>query len=190
MEKEFEIIKACQAGNYEGFGALYGAYIKKIYDFVYWKTYHKETAEDIVSAVFMKALENIKSYRPEKGSFSAWLYGIARNAVIDHCRKGRPEIPVEDIWDIPDKNNLEVDFDVRDKLEEVKKNLAQFKRAHREIVILRLWQELSYREISEIVGASEANCKMIFSRTLSKLRSEMGPLAFMIFLSQFLNLKY
>jgi RNA polymerase sigma-70 factor (ECF subfamily) len=137
----------------------------------------------------MKALENIKNYRPDKGSFSAWLYGVARNAVIDHYRKGKLEIPTEDIWDLPSGGDLETDLDVRDKLEAVKKNLAQFKPAHREIVILRLWQELSYREISEIVGASEANCKMIFSRTLSKLRNEMGTLAFLIFLNQFLNLK-
>jgi RNA polymerase sigma-70 factor (ECF subfamily) len=181
MENELKIIEACQAGNFEGFGALYEAYIRKIYDFIYYKTYHKETAEDIASAVFMKVLENIKSYKPGKGSFSAWLYGIARHAVIDHYRKGKPEVPVEDVFDLPGTGDLTVDIDAKDRLEEVRAHLAKFKPAHREIVILRLWQELSHREIAEITGTSEANCKMIFSRTLGKLRAEMGPAIFTLF---------
>jgi RNA polymerase sigma-70 factor (ECF subfamily) len=182
MENELEIIKACQAGNFDGFGALYEAYIRKIYDFIYYKTYHKETAEDIASAVFMKALENIGSYKPGKGSFSAWLYGIARHAVIDHYRRGKPEIPVEDIWDLAEPRDFTVDIDAKHQLKEVQTHLAKFKPAHREIMMLRLWQELSYREIAEIAGTSEANCKMIFSRTLGKLRAEMGPAAFIAFL--------
>ena len=190
MENELKVIRECQAGNLEGFGALYEAYIRKIYDFIYYKTYHKETAEDIVSSVFMKALENIKSYTPGKGSFSAWLYGIARHAVIDHYRKGKPEVPVEDIFDLPGAGDFTVDIDAKDRLEEVKTHLAKFKPAHREIVMLRLWQELSHREIAEIIGTSEANCKMIFSRTLGKLRSEMSLSVFMLFISMGLFAKY
>ncbi len=183
MENELKIIKECQAGNFNGFGVLYKAYIKKIYDFIYYKTYHKETAEDIASSVFMKVLENIKSYKPGRGSFSAWLYGIARYAVIDHYRTIKPEIPVEDIWDMPGKGDLTTDIDVKDQLGEVRKHLAKFKPVHREIVMLRLWQELSYREIAEIIGTSEANCKMIFSRIIGKLRKEMSLQAFVFFLS-------
>jgi len=190
MENESEIIRECQAGNFEGFGVLYKAYVRRIYDFIYYKTYHKETAEDIASAVFMKVLENIKSYKPGKGSFSAWLYGIARNAVIDHYRKGKPEIPVEDIWDLPETRDFTADIDNKNRLEEVRTHLVKFKPAHRQIIILRLWQELSYREIAEISGNSEANCKMIFSRTIGKLRSEMSLPALIFFLSMGLFEKY
>lgn len=181
MESKLKIIKECQAGNFEGFGQLYEAYVKKIYDFVYYKTYHKETAEDIVSAVFMKALENIGRFKAERGSFAAWVYGIARHAVIDHFRGRKPEIPAEDVWDIPDSHDFAADIENKDQLESVRRHLSKFKPAHREIVILRLWQGLSYKEISEITGASEANCKMIFSRIIGKLRSEMGAAAFLLF---------
>jgi RNA polymerase sigma-70 factor (ECF subfamily) len=180
--QEKQIIKASQAGNFEGFGLLYEAYVKKIYSFVYYKTYHKETAEDIVSEVFMKALENVGSYKSGRGSFSAWLYGIARHSVVDHFRAARPGINIEDVWDLADEQNLEVDLDAREKLNEVKKYLAKFKPAHREIITMRLWGEMSYREISEIVGLSEANCKMIFSREMGKLRASMGVAAFLLFI--------
>ena len=183
--QEKQIIKACQAGNFEGFGELYEAYVKKIYSFVYYKTYHKETAEDIVSGVFMKALENVNGYKSGRGSFSAWLYGIARHAVIDHFRAVRPSINIEDVWDLADEENLEIDLDAREKLREVKKYLAKFKPAHREIIMMRLWGERSHREIAEAVGLSEANCKMIFSRQMGKLRAEMGATAFLLFM--FLN---
>jgi RNA polymerase sigma factor (sigma-70 family) len=179
--KEKQILLACRVGNLEGFGELYEAYLKKIYSFVYYKTYHKETAEDIVSLVFMKALENISSYKSGRGSFAAWLYGIARHAVVDHFRGIKPSVNIEDVWDLSDDNDLAVDFEVREKLEAVKKYLAKFSPAHREIMILRLWQGLSYREISEIVGPSEANCKMIFSRNIAKLRVELGAAAFLFF---------
>lgn len=186
--QEKQIIKACQVGNFEGFDLLYEAYVKKIYSFVYYKTYHRETAEDLVSAVFMKVLENINGYKANRGSFSAWLYGIARHTVVDHFRALRPTVQIEDVWDLADPENLEVDFDAREKLEAVKKYLAKFKPAHREIIMMRLWGELSYREISEIVGTSEANCKMIFSRGVSRLRSEMGATAFAMFIfTNFLN---
>ncbi len=180
--QEKQIIKACQAANFEGFGELYEAYVKKIYRFVYYKTYHKETAEDLVSTVFMKALENIGSYKSSRGSFSAWLYGIARHAVIDYFRAARPSVKIEDVWDLAGGENLEIDFDAREKLNEVKKYLAKFNPAHREIIMMRLWESLSYREISEIIGLSEANCKMIFSRTMAKLRAEMGAAAFLLFI--------
>jgi len=180
--QEKQVIKVCQAGNFEGFGSLYEAYVKKIYSFVYYKTYHKETAEDIVSEVFMKALENIAGYKSGRGSFSAWLYGIARHAVIDHFRAARPSANLEDVWDLSDGENLEIDFDAREKLNEVKKYLAKFKPMHRDIMIMRLWGEMSYREIAEAVGLSEANCKMIFSREIGKLRAEMGPVVFLLFL--------
>ncbi len=184
--KEKQIILACQAGKFEGFGELYEAYIQKIYNFVYYKTYHKETAEDLVSLTFMKALENIGGYKPSRGSFAAWLYGIARHAVVDYFRASRPSVNIEDVWDLSDSKDLAIDLDAREKLEAVKKHLAKFSPAHREIMILRLWQGLSYREISEISGFSEANCKMIFSRNMAKLRTEMGVTAFALFI--FFNL--
>ncbi len=180
--QEKQIVEACQAGNFEGFGMLYEAYVKKIYSFVYYKTYHKETAEDIVSTVFMKALENLGGYKISRGSFSAWLYGIARHAVADHYRAARPSVNLEDVWDLSDDQNLEIDLDAREKLREVKKYLAKFKPEHREIIMMRLWGEMSYREIAEAVGLSEVNCKMIFSREMGKLRTEMGAAAFLLFM--------
>jgi len=167
-------IKKCQKGDLDLFAEVYDEFFDKIYRFIYYKTHHQETAEDLTSQVFVKALEKIQSFSPKKGMFSSWLYRIARNNVIDYYRTQKKEFDITGVWDLKDKQNIEYDLGVQEKLEEVKKYLKELKPDQREIVVMRVWDGLSYREISEILGKSEDNCKMIFSRTMGKLRREIS----------------
>lgn len=171
---ESAAIRACQAGNLKEFGVLYDRYVKKIYDFIYYKTWHRETAEDLTSQVFFKALENINSFDEAKGGFSSWIYRIARNTVIDHYRTKKQEVNIDDVWGLQKDNTIETDIDVSQKLEKVREYLEQFKPQQREVVILRLWENMSYHEIAEATGLSVASCKMTVSRVLNKLRQEMA----------------
>lgn len=70
-------------------------------------------------------------------------------------------------------------------LDKVKECLTHLKKEQREVVILRVWDELAYSEIAEILEKSEDNCKMIFSRSLEKLKQEL-PLS--IYLLLLLNI--
>ena len=162
-----------QAGKKEAFGTIYDAFIKPIYNFVYYKTHHKETAEDITSLVFTKAFQNIHTYKPDKGPFSAWLYQIARNQVIDHYRSAHADVDIEDAWDIGDRTDIDQDIDTRDQLKKVQAYLGTLSAEQRDIVLLRVWQGLSYAEIAATMGKSEASCKMMFSRTISKLKENV-----------------
>lgn len=175
MEKaeEQKIIIDCQKGNKEEFGKLYDRYVRKIYDFVYYKTHHKETAEDITSRVFIKALEKIDTFNCDRGFFSAWIYQIARNSVIDFYRTKKGDIGIDDVWDLASIDNIERDIDVRQKLEKVEKYLKELKNDQREIIMLRVWQGMNYKEIAEILDKSEASCKMMFSRAIKDLRKDV-----------------
>jgi len=181
MSDEEKLISRCQQGELEKFGLLYDKYIKKIYDFVYYKTMHKETAEDLVSQIFMKALSKIMDFKFNQGTFQAWLYRIARNSVIDHYRTKKQDINIEDVWDLAGDADLERDIDNREKLKAVEKYLAKLKPSQREIIVLRVWQELSYKEIADITGKSEDSCKMAYSRAINRLRREV-PIAIYILL--------
>ncbi len=165
----------CQRGDREAFGVLYDRYAEKIYRFVYFKVLNKDITEDIVSAVFMKAYEKIASFNAQKGNFSQWIYSIARNSVIDHYRTARKNIDIEDIFDLGEDERTEVKIDARNLLKKVEKYLTKLNPRQREIVTLRVWEELSYREIAEIVGGSEDSVKVMFSRTIRELRSKLGP---------------
>lgn len=181
--QEQEIAASCQAGNTEQFGELYDRYVRKIYAFIYYKTLHRETAEDLTSEVFLKALKNIKSFDLEK-KFSTWLYAIARNSVIDHYRTLKRAQPIEDVWDLGDESDMSEKIDDRIVFEKINKHLARLSPIQRDIIILRIWEDMSYADIAGIVGKNEGNCKVIFSRAIAELRTYMPDLL-LIFLLPF-----
>ncbi|MEI8344271.1 MAG: sigma-70 family RNA polymerase sigma factor [Candidatus Moraniibacteriota bacterium] len=176
---DVELVASFQTGKTEDFGLLYDKYVHKIYDYIYFKTHHREIAEDLCSKTFLKCLEKLGTYQPSKGSFSSWLYRIATNTVIDHYRTQKSHANIEDAWDLVSGEDLLKDVENKDKFAEVEKLLKQLKPDQRDIVMLRIWSGLSYCEIAEIVGKSEDNCKMIFSRAVGSLRSEL-VLAFLL----------
>ncbi|MFH1451160.1 MAG: RNA polymerase sigma factor [bacterium] len=176
---EKEIILACQSGKMERFAEIYDLYVKKIYGFIYCKTFHRETAEDLTSETFLKALRGISKFKDE-GNFSSWVYQIARNTVIDYYRCRKTAVNIDDVWDLGEDVDIEGSLDQKAKLLEVKKYLAVLPSIQRDIVLMRIWQEMSYQEIADAVGKTEENCRVIFSRTLSKLRSTMPLEVFLL----------
>lgn len=178
---ELKLISLCQRGKLENFSGLYDLYIRKIFNFIYYRTHHKQTAEDLTSLTFTKALQHINDFRSDKGSFASWLYQIARNTVTDHFRQARPTSDIEDAWGLSSKDDIERDVDTRQKLDQVNKYLKGLPAQQRDIVIMRVWDGLSHREIAEIMGITEANSKVIYSRTLAKLNQAVGAAALITF---------
>lgn len=168
--EEQNLIKVCRGGNLAEFGPLYDRYADKIYRYVFYRVRHKETAQDITAQVFFKALENIKNFDESRGYFSAWLYRIAKNAMADHFRAARTHYNIDDLWDLAGDENPDEDALMKERVIKVKESLKSLDAQQREIVIMRLWDGLSYREIAEIVGKTEGNSKMIFSRAIAKLK--------------------
>jgi RNA polymerase sigma-70 factor, ECF subfamily len=162
------------------FGRLYDRYVKAIYRFIYYKTHHKETAEDLTSKTFIKALSKFNSFEAEKGNFTTWLYQIARNTVIDFYRTKKNNLNIEDIWDLSDYKDIERDAHISQQLEDVKKHLNTFSAEQREIIILRVWEDLSYQEIAQITGKTEENCRVSFSRAIAKLRSSISIISLLL----------
>jgi RNA polymerase sigma-70 factor (ECF subfamily) len=169
---EQEAILKIAAGNTEAFGTIYDLYIEKIYRFVYYRTHHKQTAEDLTSVVFTKAFDKFSSF-DKKANFATWLFRIARNTVIDHYRTKKSVSDIEEAFDLSDSTNISRDYELKEKLDHVKKYLSELAEEQRDLVIMRLWDGLSYAEIAAITGKTEANLRVNFSRVVGRMQKEM-----------------
>lgn len=184
-QTELQLALEARRGNAESFGRLYELYIKKIYDFVYYKTLNKEVAEDITSLVFVKAWHKINQFKDR--SFSAWLYTIARHAVVDHYRRERFHQDIDDCWDLADQTDFLKQIDSDLKIEVIKEAMKSLKNEEREILIMRFWLDLSFLEIAEQLGKQEGAVKMSLGRTLKNLKNKV-PLLVIILWPEIINI--
>lgn len=169
--RESEAIRKCQEGDRAAFGQVYDSYVGKIYGFVYFKTMHKEAAEDLTSQIFLKAMEKIERFDPDT-NFSAWIFTIARNCVIDYFRAQKEELCIEDVWGLSDNEDLERDFENKERLVALKEYLSTLQPEQREIILMRFWCDMSFREMSAALGKSEGSLKMAMSRMMRQARQE------------------
>jgi len=188
MDEEFQTAVAdCQKGDLSAFAIIYDGFIKKIYNYLYFRTRHKQLAEDLASVTFTKALKNISSYRQESGTLQAWLYRIARNTLIDHYRTSKPTSDIGDAESFGTNDSVEKELDAKQELQKVYAYLNKLPTEQKDLIVMRVWDELSYKEISIITGKSPDALKMSVSRILSKLRAEVSMLALVVTVIQLLN---
>lgn len=177
------LVASFQGGDADAFTELYNRYVKRMYDFVYFKTHHQQTAQDITSQTFLQMMEKIQTYDPRKGAFSAWLHRIARNLVIDHFRALKPTTPIEDVWDLAGDTDVESDADTAVKLEAVRKVLSQLTAKQRNVLLLRLWHGYAFAEIAQALGMTEAACKMQYKRGITTVRKDLVLSLFLLLFS-------
>lgn len=174
---------ACRSGSLNAFGDIYDAFFKKIYDFVYYKTLDSAVAEDLTSEIFIKAMNAIARFEGKtEQDLKSWLYRIAHNSVIDHYRTKKDHVDVAEIQEtLGYTQDLSAEVDQRNKLEEVLTYLDTLPGEQKQIVIMRIWDDLSYAEIAEITGKSVDNCKKIVSRILAQIASNVAFLVYLVF---------
>lgn len=174
MNSDLEIIESIKNGNLNEFSRLYDAYIDKIYRYIFFKTRHRETAEDLTGDVFIKALSKIQTFDPAKASFSVWIYRIARNTVIDYYRSKKESADIEDAWDLASDEDVARTVQANLSLKQIEEYIQKLKPEQRDLVILRVWQDLSYKEISEIMGKDEGSLRVSFGRIVGGMKKEFG----------------
>lgn len=179
-----ELVVRAQSGNHQAFSDLYEQFARPLYGFILLRTKHRETAEDLVSQTWFKAWRSIARCTPER--FPGWLYTIARRLIIDHYRTSRPEISWDQLPGYDAGTDLAHDTAVRNAYDTIKEQLAVLTPEQREVVILRLWDDLSFDDIAAILGKSPTSCRMLMSRGIKTLRS-LSP-AFTLFIILYANL--
>jgi RNA polymerase sigma-70 factor (ECF subfamily) len=91
--------------------------------------------------------------------------------MTDHFRSSGREFPTDEIPDLPGNENIERDLDTAGAIKKIGQALEKLDEDLRQIIILRLWEELSFSEIGKVVGKSEGAVKMSFYRSIADLRN-------------------
>ncbi len=172
-EEDASLAVRAGKGDAAAFGALYDRHVGAVYRYVYYRVRNDADAEGLVSDVFMRALRAIPRYEPRQ-AFLAWLYRIARNAVIDRARRSRVQISFEDALAHPGADQV-VEPDagllaLSDK-ETVRQALTRLTPLQQEIIVLRFVEGYSTEEIASLVGRREGTVRGIQFRALEALRS-------------------
>ena len=150
-------------GNNQAFDILLDRYKNKLYSYIYFIVRNEELTEDIFQETFVKAIVTIQQGRyTADGKFSAWLTRIAHNLVIDFFRQESNENVVStdetetDIFNNVNlsDDNIETQLVNEQVLRDVKRLMDALPDNQREVVYMRFYQDLSFKEIAEITGVS------------------------------------
>ncbi len=166
---------ALTKNNTQLFAHLYERYFEIIFRFVFKRLGGDETnANDITQNTFLKALHNINSYKDMGYPFTTWLYRIAINEVNLFYRSAKASKEVEiDVTSVRKlQHELEDEFDQKQNdLVELVRLLNTLNEEHKELIELRFFESLSFKEIAAIYSITEANAKMRIYRILEKLNN-------------------
>jgi RNA polymerase sigma-70 factor, ECF subfamily len=175
LQDEESLVRLAQQKDTEAFAKLYEAYFDKIYRYIVMRVRNEMEAEDMTQQVFMKMLQSISSYKARGLPFSAWIYRIAHNLVVDHLRRQNKKatVDIEGI-PLPDKEDDPQDMiEQRVDIEDVKKATQKLTQAQQEVLSLRFAGELSIAECASIMGKNEGAIKALQHSAVLALRKAL-----------------
>jgi RNA polymerase sigma-70 factor (ECF subfamily) len=162
----------------QAYAELYDTYVSGIYRFISFKVSSKEEAQDLTSEAFLRAWHYLLESR-DVASFSALIYRIARNLVIDHYRSRRHNVSLDErIETDEEENSSPTDggrqiklLDATIEASAVVEAMKLMKEEYRDILMLRYIEELSTGEIAEIVNKSHVHVRVLLHRATNTLKA-------------------
>ena len=156
------LVKNYIAGDENALSILINRHQSKIYGFIYSKLSDRDIADDIFQDTFIKVIKTLKSNSyNEEGKFLPWVMRISHNLIIDHYRKNK-KMPMfretEDfsIFSIMSDNvpNIESQLITSQVESDLRKLIEELPEDQKEVLVMRMYQDLSFKEISELTGVS------------------------------------
>jgi RNA polymerase sigma-70 factor (ECF subfamily) len=156
------LVKDYVAGDECALATLIKRHESKIYGFIYSKISDRDISNDIFQDTFIKVIKTLKtsSYN-EEGKFLPWVMRIAHNLIIDHFRKAKKmplfrETEEFSIFSIMSDDSLTIENKIiADQVEvDVRKLIEGLPADQKEVLIMRMYHDISFKEISEITGVS------------------------------------
>ena len=175
MHDEESLVRRLQEQEDEAWTELYEEFFNRIYRYVYLRLANRMEAEDLTEQVFLKALQSISSFRWRGVPFSAWLFRIAHNQVVDHIRKARSKriVPLDEALHSTSADPVLV-AEQRSTVDQLVYHIGQLTEAQRAVIELRFGGELSTAEAAEVLGKSPGAIKALQHSALVALRKSFA----------------
>lgn len=156
------LVKNYINGDENALATLIERHQSKIYGFIYSKISDRDVSNDIFQDTFIKVIKTLKSRAyNEEGKFLPWVMRIAHNLIIDHYRKCKKmpmfrETDEFSIFSIMSDNSLSIENKIiHEQVEmDLKKLIEELPADQKEVLVMRMYQDMSFKEISEITGVS------------------------------------
>ena len=166
------LVKKAVNGDVEAFGEIYSIYLDRIYRYVFYQVHNKVTAEDLTEEVFIKAWSGIARYKWKGLPFSAWLYRIAHNHVVDYFRTSRQHQSLDEGF-LEDGNRTEEIVEKKQILQTLTQALSALPVHQRHIITLKFIEGFDNRKIEQITGKSQGAIRVMQMRALALLRHKL-----------------
>ena len=162
MNSDALLVSAYISGDESALGELITRHKDRIYRFIYSKVYDRDATEDIFQDTFVKVIQTLKkgAYN-EEGKFLPWVMRIAHNLVIDFFRKNNrmPKFESSDdfnIFSVLSDGTMNAESSIiKDQVEkDLQRIIEELPEDQREVLIMRIYKDMSFKEISEQTGVS------------------------------------
>lgn len=172
-------MQAYASGRMDAFEQLYGRHRQQLYRFILAQLRDPALADEVFQDVWQRVVGARDSWRPASG-FASWLYRIARNRIADHWRaqRHRPAAPQdagERLALLTDGQTPEHDLSEFERRRHLQLALEDLPPEQREVLLLRLDQELTLEEIGEVTGVGRETVKSRLRYAMDKLRARLVP---------------
>lgn len=179
-----QLMRRTQQGDKQAFALLYERYSQAVLSYLYRMLGNVEDVESIGQEVFLRAFKFAATYRyPQK--FSTWLYTIARNLAINQARRRKrspvktaTQLNMEDLELNSDAaavaERAEDDLEKREQIVRVLQAMDGLPNDQKEVIVLGIFQDLSYAQMEEITGAKAVTLRSRMFHGLRKLASMLG----------------
>lgn len=176
MQDEESLVRRAQQRDQEAFTQLYEENFDKIYRYIVLRIGNKTEAEDMTQQVFLNALKSISSFKWKGVPFSAWLFRIARNQVVDYLRKKAKQAtaPLDESL-VSSGSNPELAAEHSLDIERLLLATRQLTAAQREVISLRFAGELPIAQVAKVMDKSEGAVKALQHSAIVALRKTLSP---------------
>jgi len=170
------LVVRAQRGDTQAYTALYDTYATKIHSYLRYHLANRgEVAEVLAADVFMRAWEKIGSYQFTGGTFSAWLFRIAHNRLIDHVRAQRKRMGVslDECGNLPDPS-AETGMEMALTHEQLAGALSRLTEEQRTVIVHRILRDRSLADTGRLMAKSEDAVKQLQVRALRSMRRALA----------------